>query len=162
MYLPIDSNYDGFQLIHFDLKHGYGIQCKFKFYKNANGEEAFDITHYRRFVHTEQGAVYQSIGCIGRTQESNSSKYGYIINIDLPPGEFDMSESRTECHDCRHVKKPENQKEVKKENIIDIHIERAGNIPTSFYYHENQSQGDDSVLDIKTKHGSGICLCYIV
>ncbi|MEH6536391.1 MAG: hypothetical protein V7719_08375 [Psychroserpens sp.] len=159
MYLPIDSNNSGFQLVHIDLKYGYGIACKFKFYTNAKDEEVFDITQFRRVMKSKTGMAFQAMEEIGPTTVGNQhDKYGYQMKVKLPPGDYDISDIRTECCNCAYVKKPAHQTEVKKENIIDIHIEESGNIDVSFE-HESNDAGN---FEVFTRHGTGVCLFYVI
>jgi hypothetical protein len=158
MYLPIDSNYSGFQFIHFDLKYGYGIQCKFKFH-TKDGKEVFDITHSRRVLDTDQGPAYQAVGKMEMIKITDPDKnYGYQLAVNLPARDIDINELRKDVIDCSYIKKASNRNDLNRENIIDIHIEENDQIPTSFI----DPESDSKFVGIKTKHGSGVCLCYIV
>lgn len=79
--LIIDSNYDGFQIIHTDVVRGYSIACKFSNFDYPNG--TFDITESQIVIATIFGEFRIPFFGLSPSEEVNSPKYGYQMETDF-------------------------------------------------------------------------------
>ena len=146
MHFVVDSKNPNYQLVHYDMANHHGIECKFVF-KEENGVHKFDITHYRRIIIHGENTFYQPIKNIEESIPVNEDTHKYQLNVDLPPGDHDLSEER-DCKDNVFVRKSSKGAPEAK-HVINVHIKSSGLIPVTNF-------------DILSTHGPGICKFYIV
>ncbi len=82
LFLPIDSNYNGYQPIHIDLPKGYIIACKFV----CCSDNSFEITHAKYYL-------------LGENRTSEPKIYGIK---EIPPVKFD-SEKKINSIDLTNI-----------------------------------------------------------
>ena len=147
MHFVVDSKNPNYQLIHYDMTNHHGIECKFANFREENGVEKFDITHYRRLIVLGEYSYYQPIKDIKTSIIVNQETHKYQLNVDLPPGDHVISDER----DCKRnvfiCKSSEGAPFA--EHIINVHIEESGDIPIAG-------------IKIRSTHGPGISKFYIV
>lgn len=129
--LNIDSNNSDYQFIHLDVKHQYGIACKFAFEKKDPNN--FQITHIKCVSYNQliDSSVEYVVEIIKKTRKVSQKEFDYQIDLKLTldigtETDFETNEHASttdaELGKYKHRCKRKNKQRPGKEYKIDVHI----------------------------------------